>query len=194
MSFVSFKNTQDTPSKVTSASNVTNTTPALSMKVDVVPIPVSSNAVSITTKKSQNQAMREIKSLGKDLFQNNPTIMSLKAGKRLYQTADLYGQVMSVEEMIPLLTASDLTLKCSAIRNGTHAHNTVMELKTGVLADLLEETPDSKQEKMTELSIPNFEDNGRMFVGIKMSNGKHYIQKVDYEISAVKDDILHLNN
>ena len=52
MSFVSFKNTQDTPSKVTPASNVTNTTPPLSMKLDVVPIPVSSNAVSITTKKS----------------------------------------------------------------------------------------------------------------------------------------------
>ena len=38
--------------------------------------------------------------LGKDLFQSNRTRMSNNMGKRLYQTADLYGQTLAVEDMI----------------------------------------------------------------------------------------------
>lgn len=172
--------------------NISDKPSGMSMKIDVVPIPVASNEVDVSTKSIQNKAIKQIKQQGKDLFQSNQTIMTASAGKRLYQTADLYGQVLAVEDLIPMLTGADLTLRCSAQRTGTHAHSTVMELKTGVLADLLDETPDAKNEKITELSVPSFEDNGRMFVGVKMSGGKHYIQKVDYEVSSAVDDKLHL--
>lgn len=172
--------------------NISDKPSGMSMKIDVVPIPVASNEVDVSTKSIQNKAIKQIKQQGKDLFQSNQTIMTASAGKRLYQTADLYGQVLAVEDLIPMLTGADLTLRCSAQRTGTHAHSTVMELKTGVLADLLDETPDAKSEKITELSVPSFEDNGRMFVGVKMSGGKHYIQKVDYEVSSAVDDKLHL--
>ena len=119
--------------------------------------------------------------------------MTTSAGKRLYQTADLYGQVLAVEDLIPQLTAADLTLRLTAERHGTHAHGTCMELKTGILADLLEDTPDAKNEKITEVSLPSSDEVGRMFVGVKMSGGKHYIQKVDYEVASAVDDQLHLH-
>ena len=172
--------------------NISDKPSGMSMKIDVVPIPVASNEVDVSAKSIQNKAIKNIKQQGKDLFQSNQTIMTVSAGKRLYQTADLYGQVLAVEDLIPMLTGADLTLRCSAQRTGTHAHSTVMELKTGVLADLMDETPDAKSEKITELSVPSFEDNGRMFVGVKMSGGKHYIQKVDYEVASAVDDKLHL--
>jgi hypothetical protein len=69
-----------------------------------------------------------------------------------------------------------------------------MELKTGVLANLLDKAVDSKREKATELSIAASPDKGRIFVGLKLSKGKHYIQKLDYEVSSVIDDSLHLKN
>tara|TARA_B100000674_G_scaffold151672_2_gene120794 strand:+ start:1962 stop:2543 length:582 start_codon:yes stop_codon:yes gene_type:complete len=165
----------------------------LSMKIDVVPIPVSSEEVDLSLKAAQNATIRSIKQQGKDLFQSNQTIMTTSAGKRLYQTADLYGQVLAVEDLIPQLTAADLTLRLTAERHGTHAHGTCMELKTGILADLLEDTPDAKNEKITEVSLPSSDEVGRMFVGVKMSGGKHYIQKVDYEVASAVDDQLHLH-
>lgn len=165
----------------------------LSMKLEVVPIPLSSDMVDVSLKRLQNDQIRKIKEKGKDLFQSNQTIMTSSAGKRLYQTADLYGQVLAVEDLIPMLTSSDLTLRISANRAGTHSHATCMELKTGVLADMLDETPDAKNEKITEVSVPSIEDSGRMFVGVKMSGGKHYIQKVDYEIATTVDDQLHVH-
>lgn len=165
----------------------------LSMKIDVVPIPLSSEEVDLSLKAAQNATIRSIKQQGKDLFQSNQTIMTTSAGKRLYQTADLYGQVLAVEDLIPQLTAADLTLRLTAERHGTHAHGTCMELKTGILADLLEDTPDAKNEKITEVSLPSSDEVGRMFVGVKMSGGKHYIQKVDYEVASAVDDQLHLH-
>jgi hypothetical protein len=165
----------------------------LSMKIDVVPIPMSIDKVDVSMKRIQNDKIREIKSLGKDLFQSNQTIMTSSAGKRLYQTSDLYGQVLAVEDLIPMLTSSDLTLRLTANRTGSQSHATCMELKTGILADMLDEVPDAKNEKITEVSVPSSEDSGRMFVGVKMSGNKHYIQKVDYELTSTVDDQLHIH-
>lgn len=164
----------------------------LSMKIDVVPIPMSIDKVDVSMKRIQNDKIREIKNLGKDLFQSNQTIMTSSAGKRLYQTADLYGQVLAVEDLIPMLTSSDLTLRLTANRTGAQSHSTCMELKTGTLADLLDEVPDAKSEKITEVSVPSSDESGRMFVGVKMSGDKHYIQKVDYEVASTIDDQLHI--
>lgn len=193
MSFVVFKKEeQDQFQHTANEAATSEKSSGLSMKIDVVPIPVSSEQVNVSMKSLQNNAIQNIKNQGKDLFQENKTIMTASAGTRLYQTADLYGQVLAVEDLIPMLTTAELTLRLSANRSGSHAHNTVMELKTGVLADLLDDTPDAKSEKITEVSVPSFEDNGRMFIGVKMSGGKHYIQKVDYEVSSTVDDQLHL--
>tara|TARA_B100000676_G_scaffold306549_1_gene362996 strand:- start:832 stop:1413 length:582 start_codon:yes stop_codon:yes gene_type:complete len=192
MSFVVLK--KEPQLQDTSAPQSLNEKPSgLAMKIDVVPIPVSSEEVDVSMKSIQNAAIKNIKQQGKDLFQSNQTIMTTSAGKRLYQTADLYGQVLAVEDLIPMLTGADLTLRLSANRQGSHAHSTCMELKTGILADLLDESADAKSEKITEVSVPSSDEVGRMFVGVKMSGGKHYIQKVDYEVASAVDDQLHLN-
>lgn len=167
----------------------------MSMRIDVVPIPTgTTGAVDLKLKERQNVAMRDIQAKGKDLFVPNKTVVSQTAGNKLYQTSDLFGQILAVEDLIPMLTASDLTLRVNAVREGTHAHSTCMELKTGILADVLDKAADSKREKVTELSIAASPDKGRIFVALKQSKGKHYIQKVDYEVSSTVDDALHLKN
>ena len=98
-------------------------------------IPTGSSAVDSTDKKQQTEAIQNIQKLAKDLFVPNKTVMSTSAGKSLYQTADLYGQVLAIENLIPMLTSNNLTLRVNA------------------LANMLHDTHDSKHEKSTELQI-----------------------------------------
>jgi hypothetical protein len=67
-----------------------------------------------------------------------------------------------------------------------------MELKTGVLAELLGDTADSNREKNTTLEIPNNAEKGTMYVTVKEIKGKHYVNKVDYKVNSTEDDRLHL--
>jgi len=192
MSFVSKKaqenwNAMPTSSKVDLSDNA-----SVSMRIDVVPIPTGLADTNFTKTKQQNEQIVMIRSQGKDLFQANGTLMSTNGGRRLYQTQDLYGKILAVEDLIPMLTGANLTLRLNALRSGTHSHSTCMELKTGVLAKLLDEHPDQKGEKVTTVSIASSPDVGRMFVGLKFAKGRHYISKVDYEVDSVADDSLHL--
>ena len=165
----------------------------LHIRIDAAPIPLgASKDISSDHRESQTQALEKVRKLGKDLFSENDTIVSNTAGDRLYQTKELYSQNLSVEELIPLLTESDLTLRVNAVRGGVHAHSTCMELKTGVLADLLEEMSDSNREKSTKLELTNSTEKGEIYVSVKEVKGKHYINKVDYKISSVEDDRLHV--
>ena len=192
MSFVRFKK-EDQMQEQPKPQAAVEADSGLSMRIDVVPIPTgTTGVVDMELKQKQNEVISRIQKLGKDLFAPNKTVVSQTAGNKLYQTADLFGQVLAVEDLIPMLTSADLTLRVNAIREGSHAHSTCMELKTGVLADLLDESPDSKREKVTELNVSASPDKGRMFVGVKLSNGKHFIQKLDYEVNATVDDTLHL--
>jgi len=192
MSFVRFKK-EDQIQEQPKPQAAVEADSGLSMRIDVVPIPTgTTGVVDMDLKQKQNEVISNIQKLGKDLFAPNKTVVSQTAGNKLYQTADLFGQVLAVEDLIPQLTSADLTLRVNAIREGSHAHSTCMELKTGVLADLLDESPDSKREKVTELNVSASPDRGRMFVGVKLSNGKHFIQKLDYEVNATVDDTLHL--
>ena len=192
MSFVRFKK-EDQMQEQPKPQAAVEADSGLSMRIDVVPIPTgTTGVVDMELKQKQNEVISRIQKLGKDLFAPNKTVVSQTAGNKLYQTADLFGQVLAVEDLIPMLTSADLTLRVNAIREGSHAHSTCMELKTGILADLLDESPDSKREKVTELNVSASPDKGRMFVGVKLSNGKHFIQKLDYEVNATVDDTLHL--
>ena len=124
-------------------------------------------------------------------IEENPTKVSLKKGVRLYQSTQLYNQQLSVEDLIPMLTSSDLTLRVSALRKGVDSHSTCMELKTGILADLMEESSDFKGDKVTKLVLPN-EEHGAIYVALQESRGKHYIQKVDYEVMSETDNKMHV--
>ena len=190
MSVVRFKKTQHQPTPTLKS---TEKSKSMSMRVDVVPIPTGTNiSVSKDVLSKQNAAIAEITKKGSDLFQSNRTVVSNNMGKRLYQTADLYGQTLAVEDLIPKLTENNLTLRLNAIRGGADSHTSCMELTTGKLADALEEEADSKQEKLVQVSLPNQPHVGRIFMGLKVRNGKHFIQKLDYEISTELDDKLHV--
>lgn len=165
----------------------------LNIRIDVAPIPLgASEDISKEKRSLQTAAVQKVRSKGKDLFLQNKTIASNEAGIRLYQTNELYSQNLAVEDLIPMLTSSDLTLRVNAIREGVHSHSTCMELKSGVLADLLEETADNNKEKTAKITLTNATERGEMFVSVKEVKGKHYINKVDYKINAIEDDRLHI--
>ena len=165
----------------------------ITMRIDVVPIPTESHKSNINLLARQNEVIRAINKKGQDLFINNRTVLSRTAGKNFYQTADLYGQRLAVEDMIPMLTGANLTLRVNAVRSGFQSQSSCFELKTGVLATMLNDTADSKSEKVAEVSVKGVSDNGKIFVGVKQErDGKHYIQKLDYEIDSIADDRFHL--
>jgi len=188
MSFVKFKK-QAQIEEVNSAPPLSQN---MHMRIDVAPIPIgASSDISMEKRQVQTQALQRVRTKGRDLFMENPAVVSNTAGDRLYQTKELYSQNLSVEDMIPMLTNAELTLRVNAVREGVHAHSTCMELKTGALADLLGDTADKNGEKSVSLQLPNGE-KGEMFVSIKSVKGKHYINKVDYKVSAFEDDRLHI--
>lgn len=170
---------------------VQNKDSKLYLQLNVVPIPKASGQYNLQQKEKQQSSIAMIEARGRDLFDKNHTRVSLENDKRLYQSEMLYGKVLSVEQMIPMLTANDLTLRINAVRMGADSHSTCMELKTGVLADLLEETADSKGDKVSKIKLSD-ESRGSMFVALKEYKGSHYIQKVDYEVSKEVDDTLHV--
>lgn len=163
------------------------------MKIDVVPIPIPASAGSPLQKmEKQSVVIRKIQTLGKDLFEPNKTIVSQKEEHKLYQTADLYSESLSLERLIPMLTACDLTLRLNAVRTGAQSSTTCMELKTGVLADLIEKQEvDERNEKTATVSVDSSEV-GEMFIGVKVKRGQHYISKLDYEVPTAHDNRMHV--
>jgi len=164
------------------------------MKIDVVPIPTGASLNNtIETRAAQERNINQIKTIGRDLFEVNHAIVSESGSNRLYQTADLYSESLSLEKLIPMLTASNLTLRLNAVRSGVHSSSTCMELKSGVLADIVQKADaDERNEKTTSVNIPTSKEAGKMFVGVKTKGGNHFIQKLDYEIDAEQDDKLHV--
>jgi len=190
MSFIQLKK-QNNPQETTTPAIQQST---VNMRIDVVPIPTETSA-PITSEHQQQQieAIENVKAAGKDLFTNNATVVSENGGNRLYQTADLYSEALSLEKMIPMLTEAGLTLRLNALRDGHNAHSTCMELKTGQLADLIQETnADIKGEKSTSINIGTAKEHGNMYVGVKIKRGNHYIQKLDYEVNTIHDNKMHV--
>ena len=166
------------------------------MKIDVVPIPTGASSLSSIQKRdAQQRSINQIMTVGKDLFEENSTIVNKQGSNRLYQTVDLYSESLSLEELIPMLTSADLTLRLNAIRSGRQSSSTCMELKTGQLADIVENVSlNEKNEKTCSVSLQTNKEKGSMFVGVKVKGGKHFIQKLDYEISENEDDKYHIED
>tara|TARA_B100000902_G_scaffold165817_1_gene160735 strand:- start:13681 stop:14223 length:543 start_codon:yes stop_codon:yes gene_type:complete len=166
----------------------------VTMKIDVVPIPTGASlSNNIEKRAAQERNINQIKTLGRDLFEGNNAIVTEQGSSRLYQTADLYSESLSIEKLIPMLTSNDLTLRLNAVRSGIHSSSTCMELKSGTLADIVQKIQaDERNEKTTSVSIPTSKEAGKMFIGVKLKGGNHFIQKLDYEISGDQDDKLHV--
>ena len=160
----------------------------VSIQINAVSIPKQTGAYSAETLQKQQIEIAKIEAMGKDLFQPNPTKQSLEDNTMLYQSSLLYSKKLSLEKLIPLLTSHDLTLKVTALRNGT---STCMELTSGKLADLINETPDAKGDKITKLELSDT-SHGAMYVAIKEYGKKHYIQKIYYEVDNEVDKKLQI--
>ena len=162
----------------------------INISLDVLPIPTStiSNMTSASLAK-QTEALVQLKKKGADLFEQNPTVVSTNQNNRLYQTADLYGKKLSVEEMLPIMKENNLTIRVNVNRMGHMSQNSCMELSAKALSDALNETPDSRGEKQCELNVHSVP--GIVYVGVSLYKGKHYIQKVDYSILESYDNKLH---
>ena len=196
MSVVRFRKSTDnvTQAPQPSSEKAVEEKSTVNMRIDVVPIPIgSTKQYSAEKREQQSKGIRDIMDKGKDLFQSNKTVVSNNMGKRLYQTADLYGQTLAVEDLIPMLTGNDLTLRLNALRGGSDSHSSCMELTTGKLADALDEFADDRNEKTVEVAIKGQENLGKIYMGLKVKGDKHYIQKLDYEVSTELDKTLHVN-
>jgi hypothetical protein len=194
MSFINKGKQSATMQEQTAASQVKRS--KIQMKIDVVPIPTGASSVSSPEKRAaQQRSINQIKTQGKDLFEVNSTMVTDSGSNRLYQTVDLYSESLPLEELIPMLTSANLTLKLNALRYGKQSSNTCMELKTGHLADIIEKTPvDERNEKTCNVSLQTSKERGSMFVGVKCKGGKHFIQKLDFEIHRDEDNKLHIDD
>jgi len=190
MSFITSKQNK----VMTETATPSATRSRVTMKIDVVPIPTGASiSNNIEKRAAQERNINQIKTLGRDLFEGNNAIVTDKGSSRLYQTADLYSESLSIEKLIPMLTSNNLTLRLNAVRSGIHSSSTCMELKSGILADIVEKMQaDDRNEKTTSVNIPTSKEAGKMFVGVKLKGGNHFIQKLDYEISGIQDDKLHV--
>jgi hypothetical protein len=163
----------------------------VSIGLDVVPVPTSTTTnMSSESISKQTQALAELKKKGFDLFEENPTIVSKSQNNLLYQTADLYGRKMSVEEMLPIMKENNLTIRVNVNRMGHMSQNSCLELSAKTLSDALNETPDARGEKNCELNVHNVP--GIVYVGFSQYKGQHYIQKVDYSILESYDRKMHV--
>ena len=194
MSFINKSSKNSIMKKETSESTAKQST--VHMKIDVVPIPTGiSSEPNLEKRDTQQRNINQILTIGKDLFEENATIVSNNGSNRLYQTVDLYSECLSLEEMIPMLTNADLTLRLNAIRSGRQSSSTCMELKTGQLADIVEKSElNEKNEKTSTVALLANKEKGKMFVGVKVKGGKHFIQKLDYEINESEDDKYHVED
>lgn len=180
MSFIRMKNPLPPPSEESK----------VSIGLDVVPVPTSTiSRMTSASIAKQTQTLAELKKKGADLFEENPTIVSMKQNNRLYQTADLYGRKMSVEDMLPLMKENNLTIRVNVNRMGHMSQNSCLELSAKALGDALNETPDARGEKQCELKVHGVP--GIVYVGLSQYKGKHYIQKVDYSILESYDRKMH---
>lgn len=190
---MSFVNTRTKGNAVMQSAQKSKTS-RVEMKIDVVPIPLAASLSNPLEKmEKQSVAIKKIETLGKDLFEANKTIVSQKQELKLYQTADLYSESLSLEKLIPMLTSGDLTLRLNAVRTGAQSSTTCMELKTGILADLIEkQLVDERNEKTATVDIQTSSEIGQMFIGVKVKRGQHYISKLDYEVPTAHDERMHV--
>lgn len=190
MSFVNYK---DAPEIV--PTQIQEKASQMTMRIDVVPVPQGTLTTNITSRarEAQYNAIKKIKSQGKDLFMPNNTVVSTNASNKVYQTADLYNPTTPIEKLATELEDNNLTLRLNAIRTGVQSHTTCMNLTTTQLKSLLEESVDGKNEKSCAVSLPS-KEQGTMYVGVKVRGGKHYITKVDYEVNSLVDSKLHVTD
>lgn len=158
--------------------------------------PVGSNDYQQNRVADQASALKELRSNGKDIFDMNETRKVQSAGTLLYQTTETYGTSMSIEKIVEILKAGDLTLRVNFHRPGMHSNTTCMELSSNTLESLMATSVDAHGNKIAELRVKAEQSaavprHGAVFVAITTKGAMHYLSHIDYKIMASYDAMYH---
>lgn len=147
----------------------------------------------------QAQALRQLRTTGKDLFTMNETRKIQSSGKSMYQTIETYGTAMSVEKIIAALQQADLTLRVNFRRPGVGSSATCMELSSDTLQKLIATAADDNGNKVAELRVKQEQtavtpSHGAMLVAVTCRGTQHYLSHIDYKILSSYDAMYHESN
>ena len=158
--------------------------------------PMGGNDYEATQVVEQGRILNHLRTSGKDIFEMNETREVQSAGTTLYQTTEMYGTSMSIENIIETMKPADLTLRVNFNRPGTHSNTTCMALSSETLTKLLKTKADATGNKIAELRV-NVESSakvprhGAFYVAITQKGTQHYLSHIDYKIMTQYDKMYH---
>lgn len=158
--------------------------------------PVRTNDYDSNQVTEQARILNQLRLNGKDIFEMNETREVQSAGTTLYQTTEMYGTAMSIENIIETMKPADLTLRVNFNRPGVHSNITCMALSSGTLTQLLQTKADANGNKIAELrinaeSLANVPRHGAFYVAITQKGTQHYLSHIDYKIMSQYDQMYH---
>lgn len=158
--------------------------------------PVSTNEYDSNRVTEQARILNQLRLNGKDIFEMNETREVQSAGTTLYQTTEMYGTSMSIENIIETMKPADLTLRVNFNRPGVHSNTTCMALSSETLTKLLQTKADATGNKIAELrinaeSMANVPRHGAFYVAITQKGTQHYLSHIDYKIMSQYDQMYH---
>jgi|TARA_B110000091_G_C13811976_1_gene475617 hypothetical protein len=192
MSRLAFRSS--TPAAAESHSFVPTTTHHIVLEATVRP--VGANDYEATRVSEQARILNQLRSNGKDIFEMNETREVQSTGTTLYQTTEMYGTAMSIENIIETMKPADLTLRVNFNRPGTHSNTTCMALSSETLEKLLKTTADATGNKIAEIRVSaessaKVPRHGAFYVAIAQKGTQHYLSHIDYKIMTQYDKMYH---
>lgn len=158
--------------------------------------PVGVNNYDNTQVAEQAVVLSKLRSNGKDIFEMNETRKVKSGGTTLYQTTEMYGTSMSIENIVETLKQADLTLRVNFNRPGVHSNTTCMALSAETLQKLINTTADAHGNKIAELRVSaetgaKVPRHGAFYVAVTQKGTQHYLSHIDYKIMTQYDEMYH---
>jgi hypothetical protein len=158
--------------------------------------PIATNEYDSAKVSEQSEILSKLRSNGKDIFEMNETRKVQSAGTTLYQTTEMYGTSMSIENIIETMKQADLTLRVNFQRPGLQSNTTCMALSAETLQKLIQTQSDSQNNKIAELRVQaetaaNVPRHGAFFVAVTKKGTQHYLSHIDYKIMTSYDKMYH---
>ena len=192
MSRLAFRSSETSPVTVDSTPVTSNH----HMIMEATVKPVGFNEYNKSNVEQQSSALKKLRQSGKDLFEMNETRKVQSAGTSLYQTTEMYGTSLSIENIIETMKQADLTLRVNFKRPGLQSNTTCMALSANTLQKLINTNADSQNNKIAELRVQaetaaNVPRHGAFFVAVTKKGTQHYLSHIDYKIMTSYDNMYH---
>lgn len=185
-----------TPSPVANQPHTIKSTVSHHIVLESTMRPVGINNYDNTQVAEQALVLGKLRSNGKDIFEINETRKVRSGGTTLYQTTEMYGTSMSIENIVETLKQADLTLRVNFNRPGVHSNTTCMALSAQTLQKLINTTADAHSNKIAELRVSaetsaKVPRHGAFYVAITQKGTQHYLSHIDYKIITQYDEMYH---